>query len=93
MEEVFPSTLKFLKSECCSALLTDVGNATTQVNEVESGIQEVSAFLKIFTTLLDKYLLREEIEKKMKCDVLDDSGNLFFSSFFFILILNLYICI
>ncbi|XP_041366047.1 dynein-1-beta heavy chain, flagellar inner arm I1 complex-like isoform X2 [Gigantopelta aegis] len=73
VEEVFPSTLKFLKSECCSALLTDVGMATAQANEVASGVQEVTAFLKIFTTLLDKYLLREDIEKKLKFDMLDDS--------------------
>lgn len=64
--DVFSPTLKFLKSDCCPALLTDVGHNTASANEVAPGIQEVGTFLKILTVLLDRLYLREEFERRQK---------------------------
>ena len=61
--DIFPPTLKFLKNECCSALMTDVGSVSDEVN---TGIQEISSFLKILSVLLDKMFLRDDFEKKQK---------------------------
>ncbi|XP_062587861.1 dynein heavy chain domain-containing protein 1-like, partial [Saccostrea cucullata] len=72
--DVFPPTLKFLKSECCPALLTDVGHDTAASNEVAPGIQEVGTFLKILTVLLDRLYLREEFERRQRTMDLEDTG-------------------
>uniref|UniRef100_A0A8W8M9M4 AAA+ ATPase domain-containing protein n=1 Tax=Magallana gigas TaxID=29159 RepID=A0A8W8M9M4_MAGGI len=72
--DVFPPTLKFLKSDCCPALLTDVGHNTASANEVAPGIQEVGTFLKILTVLLDRLYLREEFERRQKTMDLEDTG-------------------
>lgn len=72
--DVFQPTLKFLKSDCCPALLTDVGHDTAASNEVAPGIQEVGTFLKILTVLLDRLYLREEFERRQK--TLDLGGKL-----------------
>ncbi|XP_056008158.1 dynein heavy chain domain-containing protein 1-like [Ostrea edulis] len=72
--DVFQPTLKFLKSDCCPALLTDVGHDTAASNEVAPGIQEVGTFLKILTVLLDRLYLREEFERRQKTLDLGDPG-------------------
>ena len=64
--DVFGPTLKFLKSDCCPALLTDVGHHTAAANEVAPGIQEVGTFIKILSVLLDRLYLREEFERRQK---------------------------
>ena len=56
--DVFGPTLKFLKSDCCPALLTDVGHHTAAANEVAPRIQEVGTFIKILSVLLDRLFLR-----------------------------------
>ncbi|XP_078321876.1 dynein heavy chain domain-containing protein 1-like isoform X5 [Crassostrea virginica] len=72
--DVFGPTLKFLKSDCCPALLTDVGHHTAAANEVAPGIQEVGTFIKILSVLLDRLYLREEFERRQKTMDLEDSG-------------------
>lgn len=64
--DVFGPTLKFLSNECLPSLLTDISFRTRQSNQVALGIQEVSNFLKILSSLLSKYFLREDLEKKIK---------------------------
>lgn len=71
--DIFPSTLKFLKNECCSALLADVGQTVQAANQVNMGIQEMSTFLKILSALLDKVFLRDDFEKKQKA--MESDGN------------------
>ena len=56
--DVFGPTLKFLKSDCCPALLTDVGHHTAAAKEVAPRIQEVGTFIKILSVLLDRLFLR-----------------------------------
>jgi hypothetical protein len=68
IQEVFPPTLKFLSAECCTALLTDTGSQAASVNAAVSGVMEVATFLKVFSALLDKVVLREELEKKAQGD-------------------------
>ena len=68
IQEVFPPTLKFLKGECCTALLTDTGWRAAGQNAAVSGVMEVNSFLSIFSSLLDRVLLREELEKKAKVE-------------------------
>ena len=70
--DVFGPTIKFLKSDCCTALLTDVGHMETSANQIAPGIQEVETFLKILTALLDRLYLREEFERKQK--ILETEG-------------------
>ncbi|XP_052095798.1 dynein heavy chain domain-containing protein 1-like isoform X11 [Mytilus californianus] len=69
--DIFPPTLKFLKNECCSALMTDVGSVADEVN---IGIQEITAFLNILSVLLDKMFLRDDFEKKQKSMEHDDDN-------------------
>ena len=71
IQEVFPPTLKFIGTDCCTALLTDTGSQAVALNSAVSGVMEVSAFLKIFSALLDKVVLREELEKKARVDESD----------------------
>ncbi|XP_076466624.1 dynein heavy chain domain-containing protein 1-like isoform X2 [Babylonia areolata] len=75
IHEVFPPTLKFLDAECCTAMLTDVGWHARHVNTTISGVMEVTSFLKIFSALLDKVVLREELEKKNRVDDVDVGPN------------------
>ena len=71
IQEVFPPTLKFIGTDCCTALLTETGSHNVALNAVVSGVMEVNAFLKIFSALLDKVVLREEMEKKARMDESD----------------------
>ncbi|XP_035825634.1 dynein heavy chain domain-containing protein 1 [Aplysia californica] len=66
INDVLPSTVKFLSSECQTALLTDVGSSSASANQVTPGVSEISAFLRIFSAMLDRSLNREEMEKKMR---------------------------
>ena len=68
IDEVFPATIKFLTKECCTAMFTDTGLHAKNLNSVTPGIREMDAFLKIFSALLDKVILREELEKKARYD-------------------------
>ena len=43
--DVFGPTLKFLKSDCCPVLLTDVGHHTAAAYDVAPRIQEVGTFI------------------------------------------------
>uniref|UniRef100_A0A2C9M5J1 Dynein heavy chain AAA 5 extension domain-containing protein n=1 Tax=Biomphalaria glabrata TaxID=6526 RepID=A0A2C9M5J1_BIOGL len=70
ISDLFPATIKFLSTHCQSALLTDVGQVCTAANQVTPGISEVSAFLNIFSALLDRSLKREEKDRK---HLIDDS--------------------
>lgn len=63
--DVFGPTIKFLTSECSSALMTDVGHSVAMVNKVIPGVQEVSAFIMMYSALLDKGYSRDEFEKKI----------------------------
>ena len=74
IQEVFPPTLKFIGTDCCMALLTETGSHNVALNAVVSGVMEVNAFLKIFSALLDKVVLREEMEKKARMD--DSDGKM-----------------
>ncbi|KAK7008742.1 dynein heavy chain domain-containing protein 1, partial [Biomphalaria glabrata] len=68
ISDLFPATIKFLSTHCQSALLTDVGQVCTAANQVTPGISEVSAFLNIFSALLDRSLKREEKDRKHLID-------------------------
>lgn len=68
VKDVFGPTIKFLRSDCCTALLTDVGQSVALANEVAPGIQEVTSFLKILSALLDRGFLRDDFEKKLKAE-------------------------
>ncbi|GFR96319.1 dynein heavy chain domain-containing protein 1-like [Elysia marginata] len=68
VHDVFPSTVKFVSTECQTALLTDVGGVTAAGNQVTPGVSEVSAFLRIFSAMLDRSLNREEIEKRLRME-------------------------
>ena len=68
VNDVFPSTVKFVSTECQAALLTDVGSVTAAGNQVTPGVSEVSAFLRILSAMLDRSLNREEIEKKLRME-------------------------
>ncbi|CAL1542047.1 unnamed protein product, partial [Lymnaea stagnalis] len=65
-QDVFPPTIKFLTQTCQTALLTDVGGEATAANSVTPGVTETSAFISIFSALLDRVMNREEIEKKVR---------------------------
>ncbi|XP_070211333.1 dynein heavy chain domain-containing protein 1-like isoform X3 [Littorina saxatilis] len=68
VQDVFPPTLKFMGSECTTALLTDVGSQDEGVKGRVSGVMEMASFLKIFSSLLDRVVLREDLEKKAKAE-------------------------
>ena len=68
IQDVIPSTIKFLESDCQTALLTDVGAHSATANKVAAGVAEISAFLRIFSAMCDKALNREEMEKKMRSE-------------------------
>lgn len=68
VNDVFPSTVKFLTAECQTALLTDVDKTTVTANHVIPGVTEVSSFLHIFSTMLDKFSKRAHTDKKMKAE-------------------------
>ena len=75
-QEVFGPTLKFLATDCCTALLTDTGSQSQAVNGTVTGVMEIASFLKIFSALLDKVVLREELDKKVRVDDTDgENGN------------------
>ncbi|XP_069111192.1 dynein heavy chain domain-containing protein 1-like isoform X2 [Argopecten irradians] len=74
VRDVFGSTLRFLRQECCPALLTDVGHTAAQSNQVAPGIQEISTFLRYMTALLDKGFLREELEQREKQADIEETG-------------------
>ncbi|CAG5130197.1 unnamed protein product, partial [Candidula unifasciata] len=66
ISDIFPSTVKFLTSECCTALLTDLDQATVTANHVIPGLTEVSAFLHMLSAMLDKFSRRAHAGKNMK---------------------------
>ncbi|KAJ8313863.1 hypothetical protein KUTeg_008424 [Tegillarca granosa] len=68
VRDIFGPTIKFLKNECSTALLTDVGHFAESANEVAPGIQEVTTFIRFLSALLDKALLRDEVEKKSEME-------------------------
>lgn len=68
VRDIFGPTIKFLKNECGTALLTDVGHFAESANEVAPGIQEVTTFIRYLSALLDKTLLRDEVEKKSEME-------------------------
>ncbi|XP_025095393.1 dynein heavy chain domain-containing protein 1-like isoform X2 [Pomacea canaliculata] len=68
IQDVFPATIRFLQTDCCMALCTDLGIVTARVNAMISGVAEVSSFLKMFSALLDRVILREDLEKKARLD-------------------------
>ena len=68
VSDVLPATVKFISEECLPALLTDVGQISASLNQVTPGVAEMSAFLRIFSAMLDKSLNREEMEKKMRAE-------------------------
>ncbi|KAL8594105.1 hypothetical protein ACOMHN_000817 [Nucella lapillus] len=69
IQEVFPPTLKFLGGECCTALLTDTGwEWRERGGVVVGGVMEVTSFLKIFSALLDRVVLREDLERRNRMD-------------------------
>lgn len=65
INDVFPSTVKFISNECKTALLTDIGSSLASVNQVNPGVAEMFSFLQIFSAMLDRSLNRDEMEKKL----------------------------
>ena len=57
---IFPATIRFLSS-CDSALRYGVRGAS----QPGDGVHEVQSFLRVFSAMLDKHLLREEAEKQL----------------------------
>ncbi|XP_077979356.1 dynein heavy chain domain-containing protein 1-like [Glandiceps talaboti] len=62
MEDTFAATIKFLTTECCQSLTSDVFPASHSKVTMTTGIQEVSSFMSILSSLFDKHLLREDEE-------------------------------
>ncbi|XP_007441550.2 dynein heavy chain domain-containing protein 1, partial [Python bivittatus] len=54
--ELFPATLAFLQQHCCSVLLPHAHPR----NPVAQGVQETTAFARIFHALLEHYLRRDK---------------------------------
>ncbi|KAH3716365.1 hypothetical protein DPMN_059086 [Dreissena polymorpha] len=63
--DVFGPTIKFLNSECTTALLTDVGYSVAMANRVLPGIHAVTSFIMMYSALLDRGFSRDEFEKKI----------------------------
>ncbi|XP_060599368.1 dynein heavy chain domain-containing protein 1-like [Ruditapes philippinarum] len=63
--DVFGPTIKFLNSECTTALLTDVGHTVAMANRVIPGVQEVQSFIMMYSALLDRGFSRDDFEKKI----------------------------
>jgi len=63
--DIFGPTIKFLNSECTTALMTDVGYSVAMANRVLPGIQEVTSFVMMYSALLDRGFSRDEFEKKI----------------------------
>ncbi|XP_062983829.1 dynein heavy chain domain-containing protein 1 [Elgaria multicarinata webbii] len=57
-EELFPPTLAFLQQHCCSVLLPH----SHPQSPMAQGVQEVTAFTRIFQALLEQYLRRDRIK-------------------------------
>ncbi|ESP00380.1 hypothetical protein LOTGIDRAFT_173233 [Lottia gigantea] len=72
IDDVFPPTLKYLKSECMSGLNMNISQTLTNQNSVVKGIQEVTSFFMIFNAMLDRVLLRDELERKLKLETTED---------------------
>ena len=66
VHDVFGPTIKFLSNECTTALLTDVGHTTIMKNKVVPGVQEVTAFIMMYSAMLDRGFSRDEFEKKIR---------------------------
>ena len=64
-KDVFGPTIKFLNSECTTALLTDVGHTVAMANRVIPGVQEVQSFIMMYSALLDRGFSRDDFEKKI----------------------------
>ncbi|XP_064648692.1 dynein axonemal heavy chain 6-like isoform X2 [Lineus longissimus] len=58
---IFTLTLKFFAENCSYSLTADTGVG----HQVVSGVQEVTSFLNILSSLLDRHYLREEWEKTL----------------------------
>ncbi|KAL3832089.1 hypothetical protein ACJMK2_023767 [Sinanodonta woodiana] len=76
VRDVFGPTIKFIQNECSTALLTDVGLSVARLNEVTSGIQEVTSFIMMFSALLDRGFSRDEFEKKIRTEDPDEETKL-----------------
>lgn len=74
VKDVFPPTVKFLASECCPALLTDVGVEKVRANQVVPGVQEVTMFLNMLKALFDKMFLREELDRRVQAELKEEDG-------------------
>ncbi|XP_048242736.1 dynein heavy chain domain-containing protein 1-like [Haliotis rufescens] len=72
VKDVFPPTVKFLASECCPALLTDVGVEKVRANQVVPGVQEVTMFLNMLKALFDKMFLREELDRRVQAELKEE---------------------
>ncbi|KAK6166840.1 hypothetical protein SNE40_023452 [Patella caerulea] len=72
MDDVFEPTLKYLKTECTSGLLADLSPSAARKSQVVMGIQEVTAFFRIFNAMLDRVFLREDLERKMRLEALEE---------------------
>ncbi|XP_070566099.1 dynein heavy chain domain-containing protein 1-like isoform X2 [Ptychodera flava] len=64
VEDTFPATIKFLSSDCSLSLSADVIPASQSAATVATGIQEVTSFLNILSSLFDKFLLRDKEEEE-----------------------------
>ena len=80
VHDVFGPTIKFLNTECSTALLTDVGHAAAQQNKVVPGVQEVTSFIMMYSAMLDRGFSRDEFEKKIRSR--EPDGKIYFSLFF-----------
>ncbi|XP_033001694.1 dynein heavy chain domain-containing protein 1 [Lacerta agilis] len=57
-EELFPSTLAFLREHCCSVLLPH----THPQDPVAQGVQETTTFLRLLHALLEQHLRRDRVK-------------------------------
>ena len=64
ISSVFPATLTFLQSQCCTALLANISTSTASTQQVAPGVEEVMSFLRYLTAFMDDNFLRDEWEKK-----------------------------
>nr|XP_034971207.1 dynein heavy chain domain-containing protein 1 [Zootoca vivipara] len=62
-EELFPSTLAFLREHCCSVLLPH----THPQDPVAQGVQETTTFMRLLHALLEQHLRRDRVKHRAPC--------------------------
>nr|XP_006818816.1 PREDICTED: uncharacterized protein LOC100376274 [Saccoglossus kowalevskii] len=75
VDDTFGATIKFLTSECASTLTADTTTSLNQNNGTTTGIQEVTSFLNILSSLFDKHLLREDEDEGNESDVMKNASS------------------